>query len=431
MLVSTRNRALATLACFFTAAFTAQPLIASAQTSTGTVLFWRPMSGMVNGAKVETGRAIFSIGDDGSGQRQLTPWARGVFNVPGGAAWWPVNAFSPSGRYSLFLQEHSDLAYPDPTITGKYLMMDAAGEPIGPLFPGSNDLQAPSDGPGYGSVTWGPAGTNQIAYANAPDLVPRKHPACVRLMHPDGSGDHKLWCAPRWDYRAIEALRWSGDGRSLLAYAVRSSGQSLADLYLIDTATGAATVVDTNLEAPYNDGDIGDLSYDGHEVVYQVTWNTHSPGPCSEAASASVPFLWCAKNMVTGQVVPLADPANQVGEWIGQSAMSPDGSQVVVEGGTNTSSDLELYVFDTRTSALRKITSPCVDNYRSGTAMYWNPIRFSPDGKQVLANCFYSAFQYPPPPGTGSHKIYVVNPADGSARFVTYGRAYDWHVPSI
>jgi len=28
-------------------------------------------------------------------------------------------------------------------------------------------------------------------------------------------------------------------------------------------------------------------------------------------------------------------------------------------------------------------------------------------------------------------RIYVVNLADGSSRFVTHGVAYDWHVPSI
>src|SRR3569833_553684 len=188
MQVRFRYGALAALACLFTAAFAAPP-VAAAQTSPGTVLLWRHMFGTIDGAKSPTGGVIYSIGDDGSNLRQLTPRQRGVFNIPRLFEWWPANAFSPSGNYSVFLREQSDLAYPDATIHGKYLVMDAQGHTWS-LFPGADDLQPP----GYGSVTWGPAGTNEIAYANAADNHPHRHPACVRLMHPNGTGDHTLWC---------------------------------------------------------------------------------------------------------------------------------------------------------------------------------------------------------------------------------------------
>lgn len=430
MKVESRNRALAALVCLFTTAFAAYPVVAGAQSSPGTVLLTRHKSGLINGTKWPVSSAIFSIRDDGTGQRQLTPWKRGVFNLPSPSP-WPVNAFSPSGRYSLYLKQYSDLDYPNPTIRGKYFLMNAQGERIRALFPGNDDLQPPSEGRSYGSVTWGPAGTDEIAYANAADHQPHKHPACVRLMHPDGSADHKLWCAPRWDYRAIEGIRWSGDGRRLLADAVLSNGnhERLADLFLIDTATGAATLVQANVKAPYDSGGVGDLSYDGHAVLYSVPANVDAPGPCAAAASSQVPVVWCIKNMLTGQVVPLVDPTNVTWEWLNHAAISPDGSRAVVVGGN--SSDLELYVFNADGTGMRTITTPCVDNYREGTELFWSPVRFSPDSKQLLANCDFDPFQYPPPPGTGTHKVYLLDPVTGSARFVSYGDAYDWHVPSM
>jgi hypothetical protein len=71
-------------------------------------------------------------------------------------------------------------------------------------------------------------------------------------MHPDGTGNHQLWCAPRWDYSGIEAIRWSGDGRYLLAYAVRTQrfANPAADLFRIDTSTGVATLVEATVRAP-------------------------------------------------------------------------------------------------------------------------------------------------------------------------------------
>jgi hypothetical protein len=75
-------------------------------------------------------------------------------------------------------------------------------------------------------------------------------------------------------------------------------------------------------------------------------------------------------------------------------------------------------------SGIRKVTSPCV-TMAYGTTLWWVPVRLSPDGTRMLANC--NVEQYPPAPVVYTNKIMVVNIADGSARFVTNGTAYDWH----
>ena len=442
MQVPSRNRAFTALACLFTAAFAAQPLAAAAQTVPGTVLFSRPMSGLYAGEKTITGYALFSIGDDGSGQRQLTPYAHYVYNVPAlseipnYSEEWLVNAFSPSGRYSLFVEAQSD--YPlfgTTAFRGKFFIMNAQGQRTQPLFSGGDDLESPRVGPSYGSVTWGPAGTNEIAFTNAADNQLHSDHACVRLMHPDGTGNHKLWCATRWTYRALQGVRWSGDGRSLLVYAVRSKvkGQDpngVADLYLIDTTTGAATLVQGATRPPYENG-TGDVSYDGHEVVYAVAYFSENPGSCTVPTDL-YSVTWCARNMLTGQTVPLVDPGNVVRfGGGGQVLMSADGSKVFLSGTTTYGADkpeYELYAINTDGTGLRKITQPCVA-IDGGTSLWWKPVRLSPDGTQMLANCHVD--QYPPAPPTRMTHIYIVNLADGSTRYVTHGNAYDWHVPSL
>jgi hypothetical protein len=427
--VFSRNRALVALASLFTAAFAAQP--AAAQTSPGTVLFSRTMSGTVDGFTTPTGSAIFSIGDDGLHERQLTPYAKGVFNMSSVAGYdhlWLTNAFSPRGTYSIFLQANSPLPhYNDGTYHGKYFLVNAYGQRTLPMFSGPDDLRKPMDGPGVGSVSWGPAGTNQIAYANAPDILAGKHPACVRLMQPNGTGNHVLWCASRWYYRGIEGIRWSGDGSKLLAYAVRSDrfDNPEADLYLIDATSGAGTLVEANIRAPYVGWGVGDLSYDGHEVVYGVVYDTHDPGPCNVANNGSG-VVWCARNMLTGQTVALTDPDNVVRlGFQSQALLSPDGSKAFLGGTTvygATHPDTELYAVNTDGSGLRKITSPCV-TMDADTSLWWSAVRVSPDGTRMLANCHTDQY----PPGISIDRIEVVTLLDGSARFVTNGVAYDWH----
>ena len=435
MQVFSRNRALVALACVFTAAFAAQP--AAAQTSPGTVLFSRTTWGLIDGFVSPTpiGSTIFSIGDDGLHERQLAPYAKGVFNMPSVAGYegsWLTNAFSPNGTYSIFLQASSTLpVYDDATYHGKYFIVNAYGQRTSPMFYGADDLQRPIDGPSYGSVAWGPAGNNQIAYANAADERAGKHPPCIRLMRSTGANNHILWCASRWYYRGIEAIRWSGDGSKLLAYAVRTDRfeNPEADLYLIDATAGVATLVEANIRAPYVGWGVGDISYDGHEVVYGVVYDTHDPGPCNVATNGG-DVVWCARNMLTGQTVALTDPHKVVRlGFQSQALLSPDGSQAFLGGTTTfgaTHPETEIYAVKTDGSGLRKITQPCV-TMDANTSLWWSAVRVSPDGTRMLANCHTE--HYPPAPVVRMDRIEVVSLLDGSARFVTNGVAYDWHTP--
>ena len=448
MQVPSRHRVFLALACLFTAAFTAQPLPAEAQAphteaqaSPGTILFVREVMGLYAGEETVTGLVLFSIHDDGFGERQLTPYAHYVYNVPALSyipiytEAWLVNAFSPSGRYSLFLKASSDYPlYGTTKFRGKFFIMNSLGQLTKPLFSGSDDLKAPRDGPSHGGVTWGPAGTNEIAYTNAADDRPSSHHACVRLMHPDGTGNHLLWCATRWKYKALQGVRWSGDGSRLLVYAVlaKVKGQDpngVADLYLIDTATGAATLVQSALRPPTQNG-TGDVSYDGHEVVYSVAYFSENTGSCP-VPTDFYSVTWCARNMLTGQTVPLVDPDNVVHlASYGQALISTDGSRVFLTGTTRDLGDkplYEIYAINTDGTGLRQITQPCAP-VDGGTTLWWKLVRLSPDGTRVLANCRVE--QYPPAPLTDYTDIYVVNLADGSARYVTHGAAYDWHVPT-
>jgi hypothetical protein len=405
-------------------------------TSPGTILLVRPMSDPDNQNRV-TGSALFSIHDDGFRLRQLTPFAEDVFNLPD--AWfqpfltlenWVGNAFSPSGRFSQFLNAHT--AQPtsnNPFAFGKYFIMNAWGQRTPPLFPGGNDLERPKDGPSYGFLTWGPAGTDLIAFTNSVNGTPVRH-ACVRVIHPNGTGKRTLWCAkatyPQYK-QAIEGLRWSGDGRSLLAYLELTLPQSpnfprATKLYRIRVATGRATLVNANVTSPLH-GPGGDLSYDGHEVVFQV----NAPGACTPDEQEQM--VVCARNMRTGRQAALVDLDRVLVLSGGQLLLTPDGSHAVVTGSTRVSNATELYLIKTDGTQLRRLTVPCVPLDPNGNnVVVWHPVRLSPDGQRVLANCYSEQgspfIRFPT-------RIYVVNLANGSARYVTDGFAYDWHVPTM
>lgn len=434
MQILSRSRVLAALVCLLAAAFAAQPLTAAAQTSPGTVLFWRTMNGTVNGVSTPVSSAIFSIGDDGLHERQLTQYTTGEFDMPGIGnymGFWLTNAFNPAGTYSVLLPAQSTLPhYTGTAYHGKYVLMNAYGERTTPMFYGADDLQPPSAGPGYGSVSWGPASNDQIAYANVPDDQFGKHPACVKLMHSDGTNNRTLWCADRWNYCAVEAIRWSGDGSSLLVYAVHADHKATqeADIYLINTATGAGTLVQANVQEPYVGGGVGDISFDGHEVIYAMLKNPSEPGPCNAASNSGFSGVWCAKNMLTGQTVALTDPSNLIKfSPNGQALISPDGSQAFVTAAPPSFSpqDEEIYAVKTDGSGVRKVTSPCALLYPN-VFLWWQPVRLSPDGTRLLANC-NTETTTPPATVALQSQVNVVNLADGSARFVADGTAYDWH----
>lgn len=432
-----RYRALMALVCLLIAGFALLPLVASAQTSSGTVLFWRTMNGMVDGFSTPVSSAIFSIGDDGLHERQLTPYTTGEFDMPGIAGYeglWLTNAFNPAGTYSVLLPATSALPHYQYTpYHGKYVLINAYGERTTPMFYGADDLQPPSDGPSYGSVSWGPAGNDQIAYTNVADNQWGKHPACVRLMNSNGTNNHTLWCADRWNYCALEAIRWSGDGSSLLVYAVHADHDFTqeADLYLINATTGAATLVEANIEEPDLAGNVGDISYDGHEVVYAVTYKTHDTGPCNVAVNG-VYAVWCAKNMLTGQTVALTDPSSTTPSFgvQGQVLLSPDGSKAFLTANVDPSDspivDSEVFAVKTDGSGMRKVTTPCIPMTGDTSPLWWAPVRVSPDGKRMLANCHAETVP-PNQPEVYTNKVMVVNLTDGSAQFVTNGTAYDWH----
>jgi hypothetical protein len=436
MQILSRNRALVALVCLFAAAFAAQPSTVAAQASPGTILLWRTMSETISGADWPINSAIFSIGDDGLHERQLTPYTTGEFDIPGIGNYmglWLTNAFNPAGTYSVLLPAQSALPhYGSTQFSGKYVLMDASGARTAPIFYGPNDLQPPSasPSPSYGSVSWGPAGNDQIAYANVADDQFGRHPACVRLMNANGTNDHALWCADRWNYCALEAIRWSGDGSHLLVYAVHADHKytSEADIYLINTATGAGTLIQANVQEPYAGGGVGDLSYDGHEVIYAMLKNPNEPGPCNTATNGNFSGVWCAKNMLTGQTVALVDTTNLI-TFVpnGQGLISPDGSQAFVTAQPPSFSpqDSEIYTVKTDGSGVRKVTSPCAILYPD-VSIWWQPVRVSPDGTRLLANCNIETFT-PPANVALNYQVNVVNLADGSARFITNGTAYDWH----
>jgi len=140
-------------------------------------------------------------------------------------------------------------------------------------------------------------------------------------------------------------------------------------------------------------------------------------------------FVVISPYMLTGQTVALTDPSNVVALLPNNQALiSPDGSQAFVSGAPSSSSgqDTEIYAVKTDGSGLRKVTSPCA-TVDATTSLWWQPVRVSPDGTRILANC-HTETTTPPATVVLKDQVDVVNLADGSARFVTDGMAYDWHV---
>ena len=420
-----RGRAVLAFVCVFAAAFAAfLPSRTVAQTSSGIVLFSRLAYDSQNNP---TGASIFSIGDNGLNEKQLTPQVIGQYDVPSVSGFydeWLTNAFNSKGSYSVFLRA----SYSNQTgfTSGKYFIVSAYGVRTPQMFPGADDLQDPSVGQGYGSVSWGPANNDQIAYANVADHhTAGAHPSCVRLMQSTGANDHVLWCADRWNYWGIEGIRWAGNGGSLMLYAVTTHNTLISDLYVINASTGAATLIAKNLISPHNGGGAGDISYDGHEVIFQVTSDTNNP-PCGPVYGEQ----WCAKNLQTGQSVALLDPNNVVNFIPYELArISPDGSQAFLIGVNTTfgqpQSDYELYAVKTDGSGFSKISWPCVPLDPANTdTLFWRPVRVSPDGARVLANCRHVAAN-----GAVDNQIWILSATGGSASLVTdNGVAYDWHL---
>jgi hypothetical protein len=422
-----RGRAVLPFACAFAAAFAALPLTTVAQTSSGTVIFSRYT---YDSSNRPTSASIFSIDDNGLNEKQLTPKVEGQFDIPSVSGFynnWLTSAFDSKGSYSVFLR--ASFSIQTGFTSGKYYIVSAYGVRTPQMFSGSNDLEDPSVGPSRGSVSWGPANNDQIAYANSADYHTKgAHPSCVRLMQPTGANNHVLWCADTWNYWGIEGIRWAGNGGSLLVYAVTTHDALYSDLYVINASTGAATLVVKNVISPHNGGGAGDISYDGHEVIFWA--NSETTDPVCAPPRTTGGIKWCAKNLQTGQSVALLDPSNVV-NFIpeGLARISPDGSQAFLIGVNTTfglsQSDYELYAVKTDGSGFNKISSPCVPlDPSNDDTLFWHPVRVSPDGTRVLANCRHESNG-----GVFDDHIWILSTTGGSPSFVTdNGVAYDWHV---
>jgi len=422
-----RDRAVLAFVCVFAATFAALPTTTVAQTSPGTVIFSRYT---YDSSNLPTGASILSISGNGLNEKQLTSPVQGQFDVPSVSGFydnWLTNAFNSKGSYSVFLRA----SYSNQTgfTSGKYFIVSAYGVRTPQMFPGANDLQDPSVGQGFGSVSWGPANNDQIAYANVADQhTTGAHPSCVRLMQSTGANDHVLWCADRWNYWGIEGIRWAGNGGSLLVYAVTTHDDLYSDLYLINASTGAATLIVKNVISPHNGGGAGDISYDGHEVIFWAVSETTDPVCAPPRTTGGT--TWCARNVQTGQSVALVDPTNVVSFIPYElTRISPDGSQAFLIGVNTTfglqQSDWELYDVKTDGSGFNKISSPCVPLDPSNTDLLtWNPVRVSPDGTRVLANCRHKTSS-----GVVDDQIWILSASGGSGTRVTdNGVAYDWNV---
>jgi hypothetical protein len=455
--------------------------------ASGTILLTRPINGVSNGTTVPLGSGLFTINDAGTRLRQVTPLMAGTYYMPSwlasqpyntGVGYWLTKNLSPDGKSVLYFQNPStDPA--DGPYSGKYYVKNLSTGAIQPLFAGSNDNAAP----GYGYLSRDPVDGNTIAYTNSTSEYPVSNP-CVYVMHADGSDQHVLWCAPANisvpnaesppASRAVESLRWSGNGQKLVVYvsyapppldlvrkkdttrtmsthglygalALERSGRGArpmaaaagpvgggtgySALFVIDVASGTAVEVGANMVDPPS----GDISYDGTKVIYQQYDYAQCGDEDSEALGASL----CVKDLTTGTVTDLflptiwSDWGSVLGanlnwwapKWYMQILLSPDGSQAVFTMQTTGGNEADLYTIRTDGTYMRRLTT----SDPNPTSIYtgWTPVAWSPDGTRILANRAMA-------PVSGStdqtwpSEVHIVNVGNGNDRLVTSGYAVDW-----
>ncbi|MFC3650254.1 TolB family protein [Dyella humi] len=357
-------------------------------------------------------------------------------NYSTGVGYWLTKNFKPGGQSILYFQNpSSDPA--DGPYSGKYYVKNLRTGAIQPLFAGSNDNAAP----GYGYLARDPVDGNTIAFTNSTSEY-SVAPACVNVMHADGSNQRVLWCAPAtialpdyptWPLLAVESIRWSGNGQKLMVYAsyeppplgavvkkpashplrslfmrpkpltltkpasmsatatgpVEGNNFGWSALFVVDVLTGTAVEVAANLIDPPS----GDISYDGTKVIYQQYDYAQCGDEDQEALGASL----CFKDLTTGTVTDLFQPTiwNNFGDyqswwnayyypdWYAEILLSPDGSQAVFTMQSTTSNEADLYTIRTDATNFRQLTSnPNPSTLYTG----WTPVAWSPDGTRILAN---------------------------------------------
>jgi hypothetical protein len=401
----------------------------AADAPTGRILFSRAITAIYNGVEVIDGTALFTIDEDGSQLSQLNAYQSTYFNDAGAesrpdlddnGSYWMSKNFAPGGHRMLTFSGQAQTPAEVNPLSGKYLTLNDQGQQMITLFPGENDEATP----GFGYVTWGPPGTNLIAYANSAGINPATAPACVNVMNPDGSNPHELWCAPSSTYpttelQQIQGIRWSGNGKYLLltmAYGGQIYGGAYYggyyDIYEINISTGAATLV-----ALQSNGVTADISYDGSEVVYEQ-YSQY----CDNDDAGAYPYApLCAQNTITGQTTVLEASSGASGQLL----LSPDGTEVAVSE-ERTAPETDIYLVNTSTGTFRQITQQ-PSHPPSGWHAYWLGVSWSSDGSELLANRAYYAS---PKVVLPSKDIYVINVANATATHVTSGTAYDWYQPN-
>lgn len=467
------RRAMMALVCLPIAAFAVLPSHAAAQTSPGpdlllpaqadigTILFSRPVNGVYDGTTMTVGAGLFTIADNGQHLQRLTPFKAGTYDMPGGVSYrtntyqaalatgfYLGKNFSPDGlSIQYFSGQSSDPASGGP-YAGKYYTMNLQTGMARPLFVGDNDNAAL----GVGYLAWGPAGSNQIAYTNSSSEIPVSRP-CVYLVNPDGSHQRLLWCAPAEQQTpqgprpnlAVGALRWAGNGKTLLAYvswaplglaAVKKAavsppagGTNYASIYQINVQSGQAVEVASNVYDPQS----GDVSYDGTKILYQQ-WDYAQCGDTNpEADGVSL----CVKDMTTGKVTDLLPPTvwNDRGSyfdswwsnyWYTELLISPDGSTVAATMLTDDGKEGALYTIHADGTHLEQIT-PESKTTQGTVQIAWIPVAWSPGGAQLLVNKTMT------PVGganqTRPTEVHIIALSSHRDWRVTDGYAVDWLKP--
>lgn len=425
------------LTCSAASASAFQTAAGSVSIAQGRILLTRITTTTIDSSVFPAGAALFEANGNGSQVQQLTPLQSGYFYLPGadsdGSVWnsnvsipWLSRNYSPTGDRFLYLAGQSVLPAGNYSMSGKYYVRDALGVSVA-LFPGDNDLAAP----GYGFLTWQPGG-DEIAYANSAENQAAASQACVYLIHPDGTDARPLWCAPASLYSGpqhIQGIRWAGDGKSLIAYINWQPNGYPAnwDLYEINAATGAATLVSTGIADPSAFPGTADVSYDGTKVIYQWNWDGYSPA-CDPSINYDGPgALVCEKDMTTGQTHQVPFTGSEAPTK--QMLVSPDGSKMIAtkpNTGVNYTIEDDLYLVSTADgSILRQLTSIPASAPQGTFA--WRPVAWSADGTQLLTNRIYYSKGSGTPDATD---VYIIHIGNGCTKHVTSGNAEDWYLPN-